>query len=119
MPEVNNSSWIKKNVTALVTWSLVLLTAAVAWGNTTAELGATQAGLKELRVDAKEWAKDRAQIKSDLRVNESKVLDLAKRVSKVLEAVDRVENTVTRLEAVAKIMSSLRKQTPPPPLRNP
>ena len=104
MPEDNNGgrSWAKKNVKTLVTWALILVMGGVAWGQQRIELETTQDDLKELKVDSKDWTKERTQMASDLRVTAAKVDALDKRFGKILEVVDRVEHTVTRLEAVAR-----------------
>jgi hypothetical protein len=85
-----------------VTWALILLTGAAAFGSTTVRLDVTQEELKELQTDAKEWTRERTRIASDLRVTTSKVADLVKSYGKIVDIVDRVETAVTRLETVTR-----------------
>jgi hypothetical protein len=101
------SGWLKKNAAAVVTWALVVLAGAVAWGITRSEISTASEKVTELRTDSREAKAERSALISDVRVVETKLSTLADAVSRSVSAVDRLEHSVTRLEALASGMARI------------
>jgi hypothetical protein len=93
--------WIRKNALGLVTLALMLLGVAVAWGATSADIGTTAERVSELRDDARSATTERATIRSDVRVLETRQQALGETIRSAVVAVDRLESVVSRLEALA------------------
>lgn len=90
----DSSRWLKANALGLVTLLCVVLAVAVAWGTTRADISTTSAHVVDLRSDARVATSERAAMRSDLRVVETKQQ----------ATIDRLERVVDRLEAVTRAM---------------
>jgi len=104
MTKAEAGGWLKKNAAAVVTWALILLGGAVAWGVTRTEVSAHEEKLIELRADGREAKAERAGLKTDVRVIQTEIRTLSSSVSRAADAMDRLDRAVTRLEAIASTM---------------
>jgi chromosome segregation ATPase len=93
--------WIRKNVASVVTWALLLLGGAVAWGSVAATIDSTGERVSELSTDSRSASSERATIRSDVRVLETRQEALNETIRSAVLAVDRLEAVVSRLEALA------------------
>jgi len=93
--------WLKNNVAAVVTWAILLLGGAVAWGSVAAQIDNTGDRVVELHDDARTASTERATIRSDVRVLETRQQALGETLRSAVVAVDGLEAVVSRLEALA------------------
>lgn len=104
MTKADASGWLKKNAAAVVTWALILLAGAVAWGVTRAEVGVTTEKVSELHLDSRSASAERAALRTDVDVIKAKIETLSDTLSRAASVMDRLDRSVTRLEAVASMM---------------
>ncbi len=106
MTKTETSGWLKQNVASVVTWVLIVVAGAVIWGETRADVSMTVSTVDELKVNGEAAKAERATLKSDVRVIETKVTSLSAAVERAGDKFDRLDRAVTRLEAVASGMAA-------------
>ena len=94
-------SWLKKNALGMATLGLMLFAVAVAWGATSADIETTADRVLELHTDSRAASSARAELRSDVRVLETRQQALGETIRSAVVAVDRLEAVVSRLEALA------------------
>jgi len=98
------SGWLKANAASVVTWALIVVAGAAAWGVTRADVSTNGEKVTELRTDSRAASTERAKLRSDVNVISTKVDALSDGVSRAVVALDRLDRAVTRLEAVANMI---------------
>lgn len=94
-------TWARKNVPTLVTWVLILLTAASALGYASANVSDLQHDVADLQTATKVAARERGTMVADVRVNAERDVALSSRVDRFGTSLDRLEDIVRKLEAIA------------------
>jgi len=97
---VTNGGWLKRNIPAVVAWALIVITAAAAFGATSATIGRVEDDVLELKQLSKTAIDERAVLRGDVRVGEQKHAALSARVDRFERVAERLEKAVRMLEAV-------------------